>query len=187
MRFSTLSILTLVGSTIAIPVVLVARDDAVLKYNLNRIDAVLQTIDSALSRRPRSTSDRTGSEDYAYTITARQKALNKELRDGADDIRRSRKTLTLLEAVGIQTTINNQERVVNRIVKGWIDAKPYVQTANRVREVRAALLDGQREFDYFSDAMISVLPTTGVSSTLGATLKSKFNAANDKAIRAYSR
>jgi hypothetical protein len=187
MRFSTISILTLVGSAIAAPVVLTARDDSALKYNINRINSVLTSIDSALSRKPRSTSDRAGSESYAYTLISRQQSLNKELRDSTDDLRRSRKTLTLVEAVALQSVVNNQEKTVNKVVKGWIDAKPYVQTANRVREVRAALQDGQREFDYFSDAVISVLPTTGVTSTLGQGLKSRFNAANERAIRVYSR
>jgi hypothetical protein len=183
MRFSTVSLLTLVGGAIAAPAILEPRDDKIIRYNTKRIYTVLQSLDTAFGKKPRSNADLNTIDRYLNNVLNLQSTLVVELRAGADDIRGSRAKVTAFEAVGLAPTLSDHDRLTTDVVNGWIDIKPLAFKAKRQPEILSSLISAQIELNYFSDAMISQLPTGSI--TIGTNLKSRISKELDRAIKEY--
>jgi hypothetical protein len=183
MRFSAVSLLTLVGSAIAAPAILEPRDDKIIRYNTKRIYTVLQSLDGSFVNKPRTNADVRTIDNYLDKILNIQNTLVGELRAGADDIRRSRAKVTTFEAVGLTPTLSDHDRLTSDVVNGWIDIKPLVAKVRRQPEILSSLISAQIELDNFSDAMIVSLPSG--SQSFGKSLKSRLSANLDRAIKEY--
>jgi hypothetical protein len=86
MKFTILSVLCLLGTTMASPVTLIHRDLSVFQYNIRRVEIEMNQLDSALNRRPGY--DPRSQDDYFHTAVQLANRVNGELRTGAVEIRR---------------------------------------------------------------------------------------------------
>jgi hypothetical protein len=183
MRFSSISLLTLVGSAIAAPAILEPRDDSIVRYNIKRVYTLLQSLDTNFNKKPRTNANVNTIDGFVNNVLSIQSSLISELRAGADDIRRSRAKVTTLEAVGLTPTLSDHDRLTTDVVNGWIDIKPLVIKVRRQPEVLSSLISAQIELNNFSDAMIVSLPSG--SQTFGTSLKSRLSTNLDRAIREF--
>jgi hypothetical protein len=183
MRFSTTLIIHLVSSTFALPLIL-PRDDTVVKYNINRVGAVLSNLASTLARRKPGPRDDRGSVDaYFKNALNENDRVISEIQDSAQDIRRSRNKLTDFEAAQLAFTRMGQESTLGNIVNHWIDVKRDARDFNHDRHVLDGLLRIQYESNRLSDALIDKQSNIAQGPAKG--LKAKFSAQLDRAIKEY--
>jgi hypothetical protein len=185
MRFSTVSIVYLIGGALAAPL-LSPRDDTVIKYNINRVGVALNSLESTLARRkPRPRDDRASVDAYFIAALAANDRVVSELRAGSQDIRRSRNKLSEYESATLSVSLMGQETTLQKIVNHWLDVKRDARDVNRDRDVLDGLQRAQDEQNHFSDSLIEKLNL--INQALGKNAKSKISGHIEKGIKEYKR
>jgi methyl-accepting chemotaxis protein len=183
MRFSTLSILAIVGTSFSRPLLL-PRDDTLIKYNINRVGQELTLLEKSLSsRKPRPRDGLDSVRSFFNAALDNHEHLIKEVRDSADDIRRSRAKPTELEASALGVTLLGWESTQSKVVDHWISVKRDAQDVRMVSTVYDSLQRALVEQTAFADAILEKL--SGSNKALAKTMKRRVTSNVNKAIKEY--
>jgi hypothetical protein len=183
MRFNILPLLCLVGSALALPANLVARDSAIIERYLGSIINKMGRLDDALRAVPRG-----GSADEARRITSDlvryQQDLIEEYRLGARDVRRG-PAAGVLDAPRLSEPWYNMGLWLQSNSNGWISAKDMVTAAGKKGEVLDLLMTASEASIVFDEACIAKV--AGAGTLLGNWAKSQHGQYIEAAITQYKK
>jgi hypothetical protein len=182
MRFNILSAVFLVGSVIAVPPELVARDISVVDNAMKRVSGALQDIDRALQA---ITPYRDAREADAQTtwILKYSRVLIDELQAGSRDIKRG-PTVNTMEALSLPQKTDTMFKQLQNVIAGIKKLKPAVVVGGRQRAVYTELRYGSDAMAGFFDAVVTKLGPVEAALTMAT--KSQFLSAFEAIVREFS-
>lgn len=182
MHLSIMPMLLLASTVLAVPA-LQARDDKVVKYNLNRINQALNPLEATLKRKPRSFRNDDETERFFREVYDLGVNVVGELEAGSQDIRRNSGRLTDFEAPALTPQISKMDTSLGNIVTSIVASKRDVERVGRRREVHSLLTRARNGIDDIFDAANSKMSI--VSQPVGRGLKAKFVRNLDRGVAAF--
>jgi hypothetical protein len=170
MRFSTLSLLCVVGSAFAAPT---APQDT---QDTKEIERVLGTVTQGLLKlndgfatryRPQR-GDVNGAKQYVENLLRLDAQVVEAISRGEQDIKRMQGAW-FYEGVNLAAPLLNLQNGVTAVVEGWMEIKPIVDQAQKKREVIDALIRDERAAAWLADAIVSKVPAGSFFGTWGKT------------------
>jgi len=168
----------MLGSSIAAPVSLVARDSTIIEISVRSVQASLQNLVTLI----RGLETHVGPDlnKHISMITHHGDELSSITRRGADDIRRG-PAVGLMESPGLLPSVNSLLDATSKSVDAWIASRNTIFKSGGKEAVRRILEVQKSDADRFQKAIIEKLPAA-IGQTIGQTYASSVSRNIDRGI-----
>jgi hypothetical protein len=181
MRASIIPLFCMVGSIIAAPASLAARDSAIVEISLRSVQASLQNLATLIHGL--ETHKGPDLNKHITMITHHGQELSDTMRKATQDIRRG-PDVTLVESTGLLQPVNALMSATSTAVNAWIASKKTIVDSGGKAAVRHILEVQKQDSDAFTKAMIAKMPYA-VGKTIGEWYASLVSASIDRAINTF--
>jgi hypothetical protein len=180
MRFS-IPLLCMLGSSIAAPVSLVARDTAIVEVSIRSVQASLQNLATLIKNLDGHGGPKLN--DQIAMITHHGEELSSTTRRGTNDIHRA-PNVGLTEAPGLLPSVQGLLDATSRAIDAWIASKAIIVRSGGKDAVRRILENQKVDSQNFQKALLEKLPYA-IGVTLGQSYASSVVRSIDKGISAF--